>query len=215
MAENEQLKWMLDGICSDSIRSFVLEQQMDEREILNLSEFNAKFLPVKEYAITASAKRRYNEVFAVYANDTLFLGKPAMDISLPDTSGNMVNLNSFKGKVIFIDTWATWCGPCKEQLPFLKELEASYKNDTGIVFAGISIDREKDKEKWKKMIRTENLPGIQLFDDFGKQFRNPMMIESIPRFLLIDKNGNWIEVRCPKPDQKDKLKKMINAALAS
>ncbi len=213
LAENEELKWMLDGICNDSIKSFVIAQQLDEVEITNLSQFNNYFLPIKSYVVQEDVKRKYNEVYAQFANDTMFLGKPAFDISLPDTSGKIINLNSYKGKVIFIDTWATWCGLCKEQLPFLKELEEAYKNEQGIVFAGISIDRSKDIPKWKSMIKTQQLPGLQLLDEGGKKFRYPMHIEAIPRFLLIDKKGNWIEVRCPKPDEKQRIHQYIDRAL--
>lgn len=211
--DNQLIKYMLHGICSDSIRSFIISQQLDEIAITNLSQFNTFFLPVKEYLVNENVKNKYNAIFADFARDTAFLGKPVFDISLPDSSGKIINVNSFKGKVIFIDTWATWCGPCKEQLPFLKTLEETYKNEKDILFIGISIDRAKDINKWKKMIVREQLPGIQLIDESGKQFSQPMMIESIPRFLLIDKNGNWVEVRCPNPDEKEKLKKYIDKAL--
>ena len=133
---------------------------------------------------------------------------------MPDSNGVTINFEQFKGKVIFIDTWATWCGPCKEQIPFLKQLEHHYKERNDIVFVGISVDREKDKEKWKKMIRKESLPGLQVLDVSGNAFRLPMMIESIPRFLLIDKAGKWMEVRCPKPDTGAQLRSYIDKALA-
>jgi thiol-disulfide isomerase/thioredoxin len=122
-------------------------------------------------------------------------------------------MKDFKGKVIFIDVWATWCGPCKEQIPHLKELEKEYRNNKNIVFVGISLDRAKDKQKWANLIQKEKLPGVQLLDDMGSAFGRKYGITSIPRFLLIDKQGNWKEVRCPRPESKKQLKKYLDEAL--
>ncbi|HET9276935.1 MAG TPA: TlpA disulfide reductase family protein, partial [Flavitalea sp.] len=135
------------------------------------------------------------------------------NFSVPDTSGQLVSMKDFKGKVIFIDVWATWCGPCREQFPYLKEIEEEYKNNQDIVFLGISLDKLKDKQKWLKLIQKENLTGLQLLDDFGKSFGQKYDISAIPRFLLIDKQGKWIEIRCPKPEAKEELKRYLDKAL--
>ena len=122
-------------------------------------------------------------------------------------------MKDFRGKVIFIDVWATWCGPCREQFPYLKEIEEEYKDNENIVFMGISLDKLKDKQKWLKLIQKEKLVGIQLLDDFGKSFGQQYGIGAIPRFLLVDKQGKWIEIRCPKPEAKEELKRYLDKAL--
>jgi thiol-disulfide isomerase/thioredoxin len=109
--------------------------------------------------------------------------------------------------------WATWCGPCKAQIPFLKEVEEVYKDNKDIVFMGISLDRAKDREKWIDFIKKENLQGVQLIDEGWKDFAKKYQINTIPRFLLIDKQGKWIEVRCPRPESKENLKKYLDKAL--
>lgn len=78
---------------------------------------------------------------------------------------------------------------------------------------GISIDRARDKQKWLKFMQKEDLHGIQLLDDMGKSFANKYGIASIPRFLLIDKQGKWIEIRCPLPEAKEELKRYLDKAL--
>jgi thiol-disulfide isomerase/thioredoxin len=104
-------------------------------------------------------------------------------------------------------------GPCKAQMPFLKEVEEHYKGNDHVVFVGISLDAEKDKQKWLNMIKEKQLEGIQLLDDVGKSFGRKYKAVAIPRFFLIDKQGKWSEVRCPLPESSEKLKKYIDREL--
>jgi len=78
---------------------------------------------------------------------------------------------------------------------------------------GISIDRATDRKKWLNAMKKENLHGVQLLDDMGKYFAHKYDIHAVPRFLLISKEGKWIEVRCPRPEAKEDLKKYLDKAL--
>lgn len=213
LSQSEKLGLMMNAIPNDTLKSLFFQDQMGQMEVNNLSEFRATFEPFKKYTKLASVRSSYDGIYSLFSGDTAYIGKSSYNFSLPDTSGRMVSMKDFKGKVVFIDVWATWCGPCKEQIPFLKEIEEEYKDNKDLVFMGISIDRVNDREKWLKMIRKENLHGVQLLDDMGKVFARPYEINAIPRFLLIDKKGNWIEVRCPRPESKEKLKKYLDKAL--
>jgi len=213
LTRGEILGLKIQSISNDTLKSYFLKDQLSEIEINNLTEFKSTFEPYKKYAKPAHVKKKYLDVYSQFSGDTAYVGKSAYNFSLPDTTGRMVSMKDFKGKVVFIDVWATWCGPCKEQIPYLKEIEEEYRNNPGIVFMGISIDRARDRQKWLNMIHTENLPGIQLFDDIGKSFASKYEISGIPRFLLIGKDGKWIEVRCPRPQSKEDLKKYLDQAL--
>lgn len=213
LSPDEKLKLMMNTISNDTLKSIFFHDQLWQMEVNNLSEFKAYIEPFKKYAELEPAKSAYQSIYSLFSGDTAYIGKSSYNFSLPDTSGRMVSMKDFKGKVIFIDVWATWCGPCKEQIPFLKEVEEEYKDNTDLVFMGISIDRVNDREKWLKMIRKENLHGVQLLDDMGKAFAKPYEINAIPRFLLIDKQGRWIEIRCPRPESKENLKKYLDKAL--
>lgn len=83
-----------------------------------------------------------------------------------------------------------------------------------MVFLGISLDSDADHKKWLDAIKKYDLHGIQLRDDRGKAFGKKYGLTAIPRFMLIDKAGNWAEVRCPLPENKIKLKKYIDRELA-
>jgi thiol-disulfide isomerase/thioredoxin len=210
----EKLKRMMNLFSNDTLRSLFFNDQMEQIEINNLSEFREMFEPFKKYARFSPAKERYNSIYNQFAGDTAFIGKSSYNFSLPDTSGHIVSMKDFKGKVVLIDVWATWCGPCKAQFPFLKQIEEEYAGNKDLVFVGISVDKADAKEKWLAMIRKEGLGGVQLLDDVGKQFANKYEVSAIPRFLLIDKQGRWIEIRCPRPESKEDLKRYLDKALS-
>ncbi|WP_177217162.1 redoxin domain-containing protein [Pedobacter insulae] len=211
----ERVKLMMSAISNDTLKAFVLQSQLAELEldIANYSEFRDTFMPYQQYVKLPSVKQKYNLLLKQFVADTAFIGKPANDFTLPDVNDKMVSMNDFKGKVVVIDVWATWCGPCKAQMPFLKEIEEQYKGNDNVVFAGISLDAQKDKQKWLDMIKEKHLEGVQLLDDFGKTFGRKYKMVAIPRFLIIDKKGNWAEVRCPLPENKEKFKKYIDREL--
>lgn len=213
--DTERVAIYMDAVQNEALKPLILKSQLDELEfsVANYSEFRNTFLPFKRYANNAAIKKKYNGILNMFVADTAYIGKSANTFTIPDMSGKMVSMHDFKGKVVLIDTWATWCGPCKAQIPFLKEVEEHYKGNDNIVFVGISIDAEKDKEKWLKTIKEKELTGIQLLDDKGKFFARKYNITAIPRFCLIDKEGNWAEIRCPLPEQTAKLIKYIDQLL--
>jgi thiol-disulfide isomerase/thioredoxin len=209
----EMLGLKINSISNDTLKSYFLKDQMSEIAINNLTEFRSTFEPYKKYTKTAAVKKKYLDVYNQFSSDTAYVGKSAYNFSLPDSTGRMISMKDFKGKVVFIDVWATWCGPCREQFPFLKEIEEEYKDNNDIIFMGITIDRARDRQKWINTIKKENLPPLQLFDDMGKSFARKYEIVGIPRFLLVSKDGKWIEVRCPRPEAKEELKKYLDKAL--
>jgi len=214
LSQSEKLKLMMNSISNDTLKSLFFNDQMGQMEINNLTEFKEIFEPFKKYAKISPTRETYNSIYGLFSGDTTFIGKSSYNFSLPDTSGKIVSMKDFKNKVVFVDVWATWCGPCRGQFPFLKEIEEEYANNKDLVFVGISLDKVDVKQKWMNMIRKENLGGIQLLDDFGKGFGRKYDIAAIPRFMLIDRHGRWIEIRCPRPEAKEDLKRYLDKALA-
>ncbi len=122
--------------------------------------------------------------------------KKCPSFKFKDINGKEVALEDFKGKYVYIDCWATWCGPCKRELPYLGKLEEKYK-DRNIVFVSISSD--KDIAAWKKMVKTDKLGGVQLNIGTDRSFHDALKINSIPRFLLVDPEGNFISDNAIRP----------------
>jgi thiol-disulfide isomerase/thioredoxin len=127
--------------------------------------------------------------------------------------GGTTDFSDLAGKYIYIDVWATWCGPCKAEIPFLKEVEAAY-HDKNIHFVSISIDKAEDHQKWVDMVNDKDLGGIQLFadNDWNSKFVTDYYIKGIPRFLLIDPEGNVVSPDAPRPSDP-KLKDLLNELL--
>ncbi len=127
--------------------------------------------------------------------------------------GGKTKLEDFKGKYVYIDVWATWCGPCRAEIPFLKETEKKY-HDKNIVFVSMSVDKAKDYEKWKTMVKEKELGGVQVFadNDWNSDFIKAFSINSIPRFILIDPSGKVVKADAARPSSP-KLTEVLDPLL--
>ncbi|TRZ42143.1 TlpA family protein disulfide reductase [Robertkochia solimangrovi] len=119
-------------------------------------------------------------------------------------AGGSKSLSELKGEYVYIDVWATWCGPCKYEIPFLKTLEGDY-HGKDIHFVSISIDEAKDHDKWVNMVNEKELGGIQLLADnaWKSKFVQDYYINGIPRFILLDKEGKILDSDAPRPSSKE------------
>jgi thiol-disulfide isomerase/thioredoxin len=151
-------------------------------------------------------KNKFEEKFKEWEN--LVQGKPAPVFEYADIQGTMVSLKEFKGKNVYIDVWATWCGPCRQEQPFLEELQVLYKDNPNIVFTSISID--EDKAAWEKMVTEKELKGVHLIADnaWSSGIVKDYLIKGIPRFMIIDADGNILNVNAPRPSS-DELKEVL------
>ena len=131
-------------------------------------------------------------------------GLDAPEFDAYDREGNAVNLEDLQGKAVYIDVWATWCGPCIAEIPSLKEVEKDY-HDANISFVSVSIDKQSDAEKWKKFIVDRELGGVQLMaeNDWQSDIAKGYNIKGIPRFILIDKEGKIVRADAPRPSSSE------------
>ena len=133
-------------------------------------------------------------------------GDMSINFSYPNISSEMISLSSFRGRLVYIDVWATWCGPCIAEIPSLELLQKDYENKD-IVFLSVSVDT--DKEAWEKMLTEDQLGGVQLWADGWSQITKSYAIFGIPRFMLVDKSGELIAVDAPRPSSEE-IRSMID-----
>ena len=139
--------------------------------------------------------------------DKAAVGKPSPDFKGVDVNGKQMSLRDFRGKYVYIDMWATWCGPCQKELPYLKKLEEKFRG-RNIAFVGLSIDA--DKAKWEARVKSGELCGTQLHIGRGSKFQADYRISGIPRFILLDPNGRIVNPDMTRPSSDD-TEKILNA----
>lgn len=170
--------------------SLFLEKQ--NKDIKGFKKYVSKMYEDKNYILTKLTKGTPSPLFTDYEN----------------SNGGKTSLADFKGKYVYIDFWATWCGYCKAEIPALKKIAEKYK-DKNIAFLGISIDPEKFHERWKKMVKEKDLPGTQVYFNQDKKFTKDFRIGGIPRFAIIDPDGNIVMAEAPRPSDP-KLEEIFN-----
>lgn len=167
---------MIDGKGFDETLVKMLRPSFDQEEKFLLDYYNQK----------AAAKKMEG------------IASPSFDYE--NHKGGKTKLEDLRGKYVYIDVWATWCGPCIAEIPHLKKVEEKY-HGKNIEFVSISVDTEKDYEKWKKMVVSKELGGIQLFADknWTSDFIKAYGINAIPRFILIGPDGKVIKADAARP----------------
>ena len=197
----EKFEVKMEGIENDFDDMLKNANDLDPDFLVKEKESNNKFL---EY---------YNSNYAAQAShaDKLKKGDDSPKFNYPDINGKNVSLDDLKGKYVYVDVWATWCGPCKREIPHLKKLDQEFKGKN-IAIVSLSIDKMEDKAKWLKMVKDENLGGIQIMadKDWNSDFVKAYNIRGIPRFILIDKEGKILNDNAPRPSNPN-LKELFNS----
>jgi len=195
----------INYISNDTLKGEVLLSSLVNVFYLSeLQDLNKKFA---KYIVTEDQRHRsYREIERIHR---LHLeqgeGVAGFNFTYQDVNGHLVSFSDFKGKVVYVDVWATWCGPCIAELPHKKRLQERFARYENIVFVGISIDNPRDIQRWQDFVANNQLSGIQLHGNID----GPMNINrlynfsGIPRFLLFDKDGNIVSTDAPRPSSAE------------
>jgi len=134
------------------------------------------------------------------------VGGAAPNINLPDTKGKKIDLTSLKGKVVVLDFWASWCGPCRRSMPDLKAIYEKYKGK-GLEVYAVSLDTEK--KDWVKAIKEDATTWLHVIDAdnaIGKKWE----IQYIPNTYLLDKEGNVVSINANHAALEQQIGKLLN-----
>lgn len=141
----------------------------------------------------------------------LTAGKSLPDFVFEQIDRQSFSLSSLKGQPVYIDVWATWCGPCKREIPHLEELQKTLSNEN-IRFVSLSVD--ENREAWETMVTEDALGGIQIITGTGweSSFTDHFKINSIPRFILLDHEGNIVSADAPRPSWGEETLSLLKKA---
>lgn len=130
--------------------------------------------------------------------EKLVAGCEAPDFVVTDLEGRKVSLKDFRGSYLYITVWATWCVPCKHELPYLSLLRKQYEG-RNIRFLTVAVENSDNREKWAQFIKTHSYAGLHTFASDDSEFSKNYMIISVPRFILIGPDGKIVNSNAPRP----------------
>jgi len=208
----EYSKKFMGSIENDTLKGYVVLN--DVKKYKTYSDTYLDFItPYRKYIALSEYVSKEIDAFEVTIK-TMQPGVQGYEFTYKDINGKDVSFSDFKGKYVYIDAWATWCAPCKKEIPYLKQLEKDF-HGKNIVFLSISMDKQKDKAKWEAFVKEKKLGGVQLITDnaFDTRIARDYKIKTIPRFLLFDTEGKIIDADAKRPSNpalKQQLKKLLN-----
>ncbi|GAB4334685.1 MAG: TlpA disulfide reductase family protein [Flammeovirgaceae bacterium] len=214
MAMTEEYNEFIKG-AFEKMKKFVIDNQTPLISLRVLDELD----PETELAFYENTLQKLSEKYpsVSYVKDMqekiqgmkrIAVGSNAPDIQLTDPNGKIVSLSSLKGKVVLIDFWASWCGPCRKENPNVVRMYEKFKNK-GFEIYGVSLD--KDKQAWLDAIQKDGLKWIHVSDlkfwqsDAAKLYN----ISAIPMTVLLDKEGKIIAKNLRGKALEDKLNEIL------
>ena len=169
--------------------------------------------PLIEKNVTDSSRKK--DVLSLYDYyKPLMKGEPAPISILKDKEGKEHSFAEFKGKLLIVDVWATWCSSCLKKMPLFLQLSEKYRNNDNVAFITLSIDRKKNRERWIKAMDKYAMTGLlNLYPDmdYASPFEDAYHISGIPRYLIIDKEGKIVSAFAPSPG--DGLEQTVESLL--
>lgn len=195
------MAWAADSITNDTVRQYVMHQPaiqyIQYYGIRDIDELrNLYFTYVTDDSLVAAFEK------VVYAKDLSAPGKPCPRFIAQDTDKKIYKLDDFRGQYLYIDIWATWCSPCRQEIPHLEKLIERYKGKN-IAFVSLSTDASKDKEKWRTMAL--KMTGHQYWLGPEHDFLRELDVNGIPRFVLVDPEGKLVNANMTRPSQPETI----------
>ncbi len=174
--------------------------QMNAKEIEDLFNLLAENAQVSLYGVKIKEK--------IDTMKKVAIGQPAPDFTINTPEGTPLSLSSFKGKVVLVDVWASWCGPCRRANPEMVKLYNEV-HDRGVEFLGVSLD--KDKEAWLKAIKDDNLTWnhVSELTYWDSKVVKAYAINGVPFTLLVDQNGNIAGTKLHGEELKAAIEKLL------
>ncbi len=181
---------------------FLLSMMLSQHLVEGLQRSRVEDLKEHYDYLMANCKIEKYKIASKYVYDQvkhLEAGAEAPDFKVLNIDGEEVALSDFVGKVVYMDFWASWCGPCKQQIPHAKKLKEKF-HDKDVVFLYLSID--KDEKKWRDFVESKQLEGVQLIAGKEKsKISQAYRVSGVPKYILVDKEGKIADSMAKRPSQ--------------
>ncbi|SMO55057.1 Peroxiredoxin [Saccharicrinis carchari] len=196
---NQQIKIVKERVNNPTLQQVAIDILLEafKKEFKGDVNFEKKIDEFKKLAQNITNKEeREKRIMEVENLKYSMPGAELPNFSMLDANGNLVNLRDLlKGQYIYFDLWASWCKPCRKEIPALKQLEKDFE-DKNILFVGVSSDKKDNI--WLKTLEKEGLHNTQLLDVDNKLGKS-LNVTGIPRFLLYGPDGKLINSNAPRP----------------
>ena len=180
----------------------IMFEMVADTDVERLKALRAEISPVL-------ADHPYTKMLDDYISFQSFgVGSEAYDFTLKSIDGKEITLSDYRGKYVFLDFWASWCGPCRMEMPNMQELYKTYKKD--LVIIGISLD--KDEAKWKEAVKEFDMKWLQCCDplEFHGEVAPRYKVAGIPRTVLVDPEGKVVALDLRGAKLVEEVGKFLN-----
>lgn len=191
-----------DSYVRTALPSHMISQMINPKKPANLDR------AFKIYHEIVGDTSVYTQIYERYRNSLsskLTSGMPAIDFEMYDTQGNKVMFSSVigKGKKTYVDFWATWCGPCVAEIPYMEKLVDELKDNDKVRIISISLD--ENLKKWHEKLDADkpSWPQFVIPEAFRSTFAREYKVNAIPQFMLFDENGKILNLNAPRPSHNE------------
>lgn len=208
---SEYITWLMEDISNQTLKAYQFYTSVGQSRALNDEYYDL----INKYKDILDANPHIRKKLDAL-EERLSKHKPGVagfEFVAMNRNGEEVSFSDFRGKYVYVDLWATWCGPCKAEIPHLQKLEKEL-HGKDIEFVSLSLDKPSDTQKWKNFVNENGLTGVQLIAEnaFESKIAQEYEVTNIPRFFLFDKEGKMIDADAKRPSDdrlKEQLQKLV------
>lgn len=205
--------WVAENVLEGKARYFVKANAINAS--LNWGDFAAAEAAFFDYRDNSPYSQFIDALETSY-HDALRVapGNQAPSFTLTDIHGSQVSLSDFEGQVVYLDFWASWCGPCMREVPYAKKLKERFADTNDLVFLYISVD--EDLNAWRNTVEAQNIQGVHLnVRGMRHEVAELYNVKGVPSFFIIDRNGVIYDNNPGRPSSGEVIDEQLRSALGA